>query len=98
MTNERTLLDEAQKLLTSVWAFCVNTQRTEMASAIERWEERYKRLSHEPSEEPKECEHLRSELLAEKHVEGQPLFQMRKCLDCSKTFRVRTSLKSRGEP
>lgn len=42
--------------------------------------------------EPKPCEHLRSELLAEKTKDGEPLFQMRKCLDCEKTFRVRTSV------
>lgn len=42
--------------------------------------------------EPKPCEHLRSDLLAEKQKDGEPLFQMRKCLDCEKTFRVRTSV------
>jgi hypothetical protein len=50
------------------------------------------RPAHDVPVEPKPCEHLRSELLAEKACDGEPLFQMRKCLDCSKTFRVRTSL------
>jgi len=44
--------------------------------------------------EPKDCEHLRSELLAEKRKDGEPLFEMRKCLDCTKIFRVRSSLKT----
>mgnify|MGYP001579308551 CR=1 FL=1 len=44
----------------------------------------------EPPSEPKPCEHLRSELLAEKQTNGEPLFQMRKCLDCKLQFRVRT--------
>lgn len=39
--------------------------------------------------EPVECEHLRSDLLAAKRKHGEPLFEMRKCLDCHKTFRVR---------
>lgn len=42
------------------------------------------------------CEHLRSELLAEKRTEGRPLFEMRKCLDCTKIFRVRLSVKAGG--
>jgi hypothetical protein len=48
----------------------------------------------ETATEPKPCEHVRSELLAEKHAAGEPLFQMRKCLDCTLIFRVRSSLKS----
>jgi hypothetical protein len=47
--------------------------------------------------EPKPCEHLRSELLAEKKREGETLFEMRKCLDCTKIFRVRSSLKTGEE-
>lgn len=42
--------------------------------------------------EPKPCEHLRSELLAEKRKDGEPVFEMRKCLDCEKAFRVRRSV------
>lgn len=49
-------------------------------------------LQDDVPEGPKPCEHLRSELLAEKQKYGEPLFQMRKCLDCEKTFRVRTSV------
>lgn len=44
--------------------------------------------------EPKQCVHRRSELLGEKQKDGEPLFQMRKCLDCRLIFRVRSSLKS----
>lgn len=47
--------------------------------------------------EPSPCEHLRSELLAEKNREGQPLFEMHKCLDCKVIFRVRSSVKSEPE-
>jgi hypothetical protein len=56
------------------------------------WRGRYYHLeSMQPVEAPPaECEHLRSDLLAEKQTDGQPLFQMRKCLDCDKTFRVRS--------
>jgi hypothetical protein len=50
----------------------------------------------ETAAEPSPCEHLRSELLAEKTKDGEPLFQMRKCLDCGKGFRVRSSLKAGG--
>jgi hypothetical protein len=46
----------------------------------------------------KTCDHPESELLAEKQVAGEPLFQMRKCLDCNQIFRVRSSLKSATEP
>jgi hypothetical protein len=48
--------------------------------------------------ELKPCEHLRSELLAEKQKDGEPLFEMRKCLDCTKVFRVRSSLKTAAQP
>jgi hypothetical protein len=48
--------------------------------------------------EPQECEHLRSELLAEKRDAGQPVFEMRKCLGCGKTFRVRTSVTRTSPP
>jgi hypothetical protein len=48
--------------------------------------------------EPEQCEHLRSELLAEKRADGEPLFEMRKCIDCTKIFRVRRSLKTNPEP
>jgi hypothetical protein len=51
----------------------------------------------ETAAEPSPCEHLRSELLAEKTKDGEPLFQMRKCLDCGKGFRVRSSLKAGGD-
>lgn len=54
-------------------------------------------LPAETAAEPSPCEHLRSELLAEKTKDGEPLFQMRKCLDCGKGFRVRSSLKA-GAP
>lgn len=47
---------------------------------------------HPDVPEAQPCEHLRSELLAEKTRDGDPLFQMRKCLDCEKIFRVRSSL------
>jgi hypothetical protein len=46
--------------------------------------------------EPEKCEHLRSELLAEKRTNGEPLFEMRKCLDCTKIFRARRTLKTEG--
>jgi hypothetical protein len=48
--------------------------------------------------DPSPCEHLRSELLAEKQTAGVPLFQMRKCLDCGKAFRVRSSVEHTAEP
>jgi len=38
--------------------------------------------------EAEPCEHLRSELLAEKQS-AEPPFEMRKCLDCTKIFRKR---------
>lgn len=50
--------------------------------------------SQPPKHQQGPCEHLRSELLAEKRTAGEALFQMRKCLDCEKIFRVRSSLKS----
>lgn len=44
----------------------------------------------EKASEPLPCEHLRSERLATKSSpDGEPLFEMRKCLDCMKIFRVR---------
>lgn len=40
--------------------------------------------------EPLPCEHLRSERLGTKSSpDGDPLFEMRRCLDCTKIFRVR---------
>jgi hypothetical protein len=51
----------------------------------------------ETTAEPTPCEHLRSELLADKTKDGEPLFQMRKCLDCTLIFRVRSSLKTGAE-
>ncbi len=43
------------------------------------------------------CEHLRSERLGTKSsLDGQPLFEMRKCLDCTKIFRKRLTVKSGG--
>lgn len=41
--------------------------------------------------EPVECEHLRSELLAVSMPHQEP-FEMRKCLDCTKIFRVRKTV------
>ena len=38
------------------------------------------------------CEHLRSEFLAEKQSGDDLIFQMRKCLDCTKIFLVRSSV------
>lgn len=44
----------------------------------------------EKASEPLPCEHLRSERLGTKSShDGEPLFEMRKCLDCMKIFRVR---------
>jgi hypothetical protein len=42
--------------------------------------------------EPKPCEHLRSELLGETQKDDEPLFQLRMCMDCGKSFHVRTSV------
>jgi hypothetical protein len=55
-----------------------------------------RRVDETPAE-PSPCEHLRSELLAEKRDSGEPIFEMRKCLDCTKIFRVRSSLKANGD-
>jgi hypothetical protein len=46
------------------------------------------------SPEETECDHPRSELLARKGEQ----FEMRKCLDCTKIFRVRLPEKASGEP
>lgn len=49
-----------------------------------------------PRLDPKPCNHPRSELLAAKGGEGGA-FEMRKCLECAKIFRVRLSVKASGD-
>ena len=47
--------------------------------------------------EAEPCEHLRSELLAEKQS-AEPPFEMRKCLDCKQIFRVRLTVRTGATP
>lgn len=98
MTNLRSMVE---RLCTDLEAYAEqdegNGHHKAAAGARKLIAEARAALAVEPAADPKPCEHLRSELLAEKTRDGDPLFQMRKCLDCTLIFRVRSSLNRRGE-
>jgi hypothetical protein len=57
------------------------------------------RFENDDQSEGKPCGHARSELLAEKLTASlAPVFEMRKCLDCTKIFRVQSSPKTGADP